>query len=65
MNIPSELSSIDRLIECLKPSNAGAGRMDRARGLADLVRQEQKRDAYRRTWRGRWNRLLYGNRERK
>ena len=57
MNIPSDLPTIDRLIECLKPSNAGPGRMDRARGLADLVRQEQKRDAYRRSWRGQWERL--------
>ena len=62
MNIPDNLPTIDRLIECLKPSNSGPGRMDRARGLADLVRQEQKRDAYRRSWRGRWERFKWADR---
>ena len=62
MNIPSDLPTIDRLIECLKPSNAGPGRMDRARGLADLARQEQKRDAYRRSLRGRWERFKWADR---
>ena len=73
MNIPENLPTLDRLIECLKASSSGPGRMDRARDLAALVKTERmtelrdraQREAdelYRRSFKGRLERILYGNR---
>ena len=55
MNIPSDMPTIDRLIECLKPSNSGPGRMDRARDLVIVLKKEREEELYRRSWRGRWD----------
>jgi len=58
IEIPEDLSAIDRLVECLKASNSGVGRMNRARELA----QECKDEEYRRSWRGRWEKFKWADR---